>query len=215
MKSLTQLLKSLKRYEIAGSADVDVTMVTFDSRAVVKAETVNAGPLYVAQRGTQTDGHKYIPQAIESGAKVIVCEEMPTEVKSEVTYVRVPDITVALGHLAAAFFDNPSRKLKLVGITGTNGKTTTVTLLHRLFMQLGQKAGLLSTIVNKIGWEEVPATHTTPDAVELMRVAPTALWRSARMPFVNTALLDCSSPAVFSAISRMIIWIFTKHLPII
>lgn len=167
MKSLTQLLKSLKRYEIAGNAEMDVTMVTFDSRAVVKAETVNAGPLYVAQRGTQTDGHKYIPQAIESGAKVIVCEEMPAEVNSEVTYVQVPDSTVALGHLAAAFFDNPSRKLKLVGITGTNGKTTTVTLLHRLFMQLGQKAGLLSTIVNKIGWEEVPATHTTPDAVEL------------------------------------------------
>lgn len=167
MKPLTQLLKSLKRYELSGNADVQVTAVVFDSRAVEASGQPDAGPLYVAQRGTQTDGHQYIPQALERGAKVIVCETLPETLATGVTYVKVNDSTVALGNMAAAFYDNPSRKLKLVGITGTNGKTTTVTLLHKLFMQLGHQAGLLSTIVNKIGWEEVPATHTTPDAVEL------------------------------------------------
>lgn len=167
MKPLTQLLKSLKRHELVGDASVQVTAVVFDSRAVEAADAPAAGPMYVAQRGTQTDGHLYIPQAIERGAKVIVCETFPEELKAGVAYVKVADSTVALGNLAAAFYDNPSRKLKLVGITGTNGKTTTVTLLHRLFMQLGHRTGLLSTIVNKIGWEEIPATHTTPDAVEL------------------------------------------------
>ncbi len=167
MKPLTQLLKSLKRYELSGNADVQVTAVVFDSRAVEASGQPDAGPLYVAQRGTQTDGHQYIPQALERGAKVIVCEALPETLATGVAYVKVNDSTVALGNMAAAFYDNPSRKLKLVGITGTNGKTTTVTLLHKLFMQLGHQAGLLSTIVNKIGWEEVPATHTTPDAVEL------------------------------------------------
>ena len=167
MKPLTQLLKSLKRYELSGNADVQVTAVVFDSRAVEASGQPDAGPLYVAQRGTQTDGHQYIPQALVRGAKVIVCEALPETLATGVAYVKVNDSTVALGNMAAAFYDNPSRKLKLVGITGTNGKTTTVTLLHKLFMQLGHQAGLLSTIVNKIGWEEVPATHTTPDAVEL------------------------------------------------
>ncbi len=167
MKPLTLLLKSLKRYDLVGPVDVNVTAVTFDSRAVKASGEKSEGMLYVAQRGTQTDGHKYIPQAVEQGARVIVCEELPAQQDSHVSYVKVPDSTVALGLMASAFYDNPSRKLKLVGITGTNGKTTTVTLLHKLFMLLGHKAGLLSTIVNKIGTEEVPATHTTPDAVEL------------------------------------------------
>ena len=123
--------------------------------------------MYVAQRGTQTDGHLYIPQAVAAGAGAVLCEELPAEKSDAVCYVRVEDSSVALGQLADAFFDHPSQKLKLVGITGTNGKTTTVTLLHRLFMALGHKAGLLSTIVNRIGDEEVAATHTTPDALEL------------------------------------------------
>ena len=167
MKPLTLLLKSLKRHELVGDAGVQVTAVVFDSRAVEASGQSDAGPLYVAQCGTQTDGHNYIPQAVERGAKVIVCETLPETIATGVTYVKVSDSTVALGNMAAAFYDNPSRKLKLVGITGTNGKTTTVTLLHRLFMQMGHQTGLLSTIVNKIGWEEVPSTHTTPDAVEL------------------------------------------------
>lgn len=167
MKPLTYLLKNLKRYELVGGADWNITEVAFDSRKISAVGHQGETALYVAQRGTQTDGHRYIPQVIAQGGRVIVCEELPDEVNAEVTYVKVPDSTVALGCLASAFYDNPSRKLKLVGITGTNGKTTTVTLLHRLFTQMGYKVGLLSTIVNKIVLEEVPSTHTTPDAVEL------------------------------------------------
>ena len=167
MKPLTHLLKSLRRYELTGEVNLDVTDIVFDSRQIASIVANGGTPLYVAQRGTQTDGHKYIPQVVEAGGRVVVCEELPAELHPEVTYVKVADSAIALGCMASAFHDNPSRKLKLVGITGTNGKTTTVTLLHRLFTQLGCRCGLLSTIVNKIGEDEVPATHTTPDAVEL------------------------------------------------
>lgn len=166
MKPLTNLLKSLKRYELVGKEDWNITEVVFDSRKIA-AGADGETQLYVAQKGTQTDGHQYIPQVIAQGGRVIVCEDLPETTDPEVTYVKVPDSSYALGVVASAFYDNPSKKLKLVGITGTNGKTTTVTLLHKLFTQLGYKTGLLSTIVNKIGMEEVPSTHTTPDAVEL------------------------------------------------
>ncbi len=166
-KSLDILLKALKRYEITGDSQWEITSVVFDSRKIEALDVQGASSLYVAQRGTQTDGHQYIPQVIEKGCRVVVCEQLPDTLNPSVTYINVPDSSQALGRLASAFYDNPSRKLKLVGITGTNGKTTTVTLLHKLFMQMGFQTGLLSTIVNKIGWEEIPSTHTTPDAVEL------------------------------------------------
>lgn len=123
--------------------------------------------MYIAQRGTQTDGHLYIPQAIAAGARAIVCDTLPETLAEQVTYVRVDNTDIALGQMASAFYDFPSQKLQLVGITGTNGKTTTVTLLHRLFTDLGYQVGLLSTIVNKVGEREIPATHTTPDALAL------------------------------------------------
>ena len=144
-----------------------ITAICFDSRKISRHAGGEGTDLYVAQRGTQTDGHRFIGQVIDNGCSVIVCEELPEEIDERVTYIQVPDSMAALGHLASAFYDYPSKQLRLVGITGTNGKTTTVTLLHRLFNEMGHKAGLLSTIVNKIGAEEVPATHTTPDAVEL------------------------------------------------
>jgi len=165
MRPLTSLLKKIKNAEIIGPADRNIAEITFDSRKVGVFE--DATSLYVAQRGTQTDGHKYIPQVVEKGCKVVVCESLPEDIDETVTYVKVSDSTLALGFIASDFYGNPSSKLKLVGITGTNGKTTTVTLLHKLFLQMGYKAGLLSTIVNRIGTDEVPATHTTPDAVEL------------------------------------------------
>ena len=167
MKTLSSLLGNTCYCEIAGDPQVNIETIVFDSRKVHRSENENVTTLYVAQRGTQTDGHLYIPQAVEAGAGAVLCEEFPATLSEKVCYVRVKDSSVALGQIADAFFDHPSRKLKLVGITGTNGKTTTVTLLHRLFMSLGYKAGLLSTIVNRIGDEEVPATHTTPDALEL------------------------------------------------
>ena len=169
MKPLNILLKSLRSYELTGDPAVNISEILFDSRAV-SANPEDATQLYVAQRGPQTDGHKYIPAAIAQGCRAVVCETLPENIDEQVCYIKAADSSVALGQLADAFYGHPSRKLKLVGITGTNGKTTTVTLLHRLFMLAGHKAGLLSTIVNRIGDQEVPATHTTPDAVELNKL---------------------------------------------
>ena len=167
MKPLIDILKALKKYQLFGEKERNITAICFDSRKIVARPEEEGTDLYVAQRGTQTDGHRFIGQVIENGCRVIVCEDLPETLNEQVTYIQVSDSMAALGHLASAFYDHPSKKLKLVGITGTNGKTTTVTLLHRLFNNLGHKAGLLSTIINKIGNEEVAATHTTPDAVEL------------------------------------------------
>ena len=169
MKPLDILLKSLRTYTLTGTPELNITEILFDSRAV-SAQPDGSTQLYVAQRGTQTDGHKYIASAIKQGCRAVVCEELPETLADGVCYIKVADSSVALGQLADAFYGHPSRKLKLVGITGTNGKTTTVTLLHRLFMNAGHPTGLISTIVNKIGNEEVPTNHTTPDAVELNRL---------------------------------------------
>ena len=169
MKPLDILLKSLRTYTLTGTPELNITEILFDSRAV-SAQPDGSTQLYVAQRGTQTDGHKYIASAIKQGCRAVVCEELPETLADGVCYIKVADSSVALGMLADAFYEHPSRKLKLVGITGTNGKTTTVTLLHRLFMNAGHPTGLISTIVNKIGNEEVPTNHTTPDAVELNRL---------------------------------------------
>jgi UDP-N-acetylmuramoyl-L-alanyl-D-glutamate--2,6-diaminopimelate ligase len=169
MKPLDILLKALRSYELTGSPEVNISEILFDSRAV-SSQPDGQSQLYVAQRGTQTDGHKFIPAAIAQGCRAVVCETLPETIDDRVCYVKVAESSAALGMLADAFFDHPSRKLKLTGITGTNGKTTTVTLLHRLFMSAGHLSGLISTIVNKIGDEEIPTSHTTPDAVELNRL---------------------------------------------
>lgn len=139
----------------------EVDNICFDSRKVGK------GSCFVAQVGTKVDGHKYIDATLEAGAVAVVCQEMPKEVKDGVAYVVVDNTDMALGVMADNFYGHPSRELKLVGITGTNGKTTTVTLLHRMFREYGFHVGLLSTIVNKIDEKEIPATHTTPDAIAL------------------------------------------------
>ena len=152
-----------------GNMNPEVVEICFDSRKV------KAGCCFVAQVGTQVDGHKYIKDAVAKGAAAVVCEHLPEQTDDHVAYVVVENSDVALGVMADNFFGHPSRQLKLVGITGTNGKTTTVTLLHRMFRQMGFHVGLLSTIVNKIDDREVPSTHTTPDAV--MRAANMPLWR--------------------------------------
>ncbi|MBR1834209.1 MAG: UDP-N-acetylmuramoyl-L-alanyl-D-glutamate--2,6-diaminopimelate ligase [Bacteroidales bacterium] len=144
---------------VAGNPEVKD--ICFDSRRV------GLGSCFVAQVGTRVDGHEYIPTAVQQGAVAVVCQRMPEEVYEGVAFVLVENSDYALGLMADNWYGHPSRRLKLVGITGTNGKTTTVTLLHRLFRARGNHAGLLSTIVNKIDDEEVPATHTTPDALEL------------------------------------------------
>lgn len=161
MKALKDILSNINALEVVGSLDGQVSSVAFDSRSVV------TGSLFVATKGTQADGHKFIEQAILKGATAIVGEKLPKERKEQVTYVRVKDSSHALGIIASGFYDHPSTKLKLVGITGTNGKTTTATLLYKLFLELGYNTGLVSTVENRINDEAIPATHTTPDPVQL------------------------------------------------
>ena len=147
--------------ELVGDKDLDITKVSFDSRQV------EPGTLFFAIRGTQTDGHDYIDKAVEQGASAIICEKMPKTLSPNVTYIRVDNSAYVLGVGASNFYGNPSRSLKLTGVTGTNGKTTIATLLYRLFTDAGYACGLLSTIENIIDHEVIPATHTTPDPVEL------------------------------------------------
>jgi UDP-N-acetylmuramoyl-L-alanyl-D-glutamate--2,6-diaminopimelate ligase len=147
--------------EIEGDKDIDLLDLTFDSRQV------KGGSLFFAVKGTQVDGHDYIGKAVEKGAKAIVCEKMPKVKADSVTYIQVDNSAYVLGVGAANFFGNPSKKLRLVGVTGTNGKTTIATLLYRLFTDAGYSCGLLSTIENIVSHEVIPSTHTTPDPIEL------------------------------------------------
>lgn len=158
---LKELLKDVAYKSLRGKADVAVKSVNFDSRKV------SAGDLFVAQRGVSTDGHVYIGKAVGLGAVAVVCEELPAVLTEDVTYVEVADSSLALGLIACNFYGNPSRSVKLVGVTGTNGKTTTATLLYELAHFFGKKAGLLSTVCNYIGEEKIDATHTTPDALAI------------------------------------------------
>ena len=164
-----------------GALDTAIEDLQFDSRKVGR------GTLFVAQRGTKVDGHDYIDSAIDKGAVAILCEQMPKTTKEGVTYIKVDDSSKALGYMAANYYGNPSRQLKLIGITGTNGKTTTVTLLHRMFRMLGHHVGLLSTIVNKIDEQEIPASHTTPDAIELNKLLREMVDRGCEYCFMEVS----------------------------
>ena len=161
MKSLSDLLSAITVEEIIGSDSKEITSIECDSRKI------KLGSLFVAVRGYNVDGHKFIPLVTLAGAAAIVCEELPERLESNVTYIRVANSAVALGYLASQWWGNPSRKLKLVGVTGTNGKTTTATLIYEMARLMGHKAGLLSTVCNYIEDEKVPATQTTPGALEL------------------------------------------------
>ncbi len=147
--------------QLQQEANVEIKAIAFDSRKV------EAGTLFVAQKGVHVDGHAYIPQAVAQGAAAVLCQEPPKDLHPGIPYILTANSDQALGIAAANFYGNPSHELKLIGITGTNGKTTTVTLLHRMFRKYGYHVGLLSTIVNRIDEEEYPATHTTPDALAL------------------------------------------------
>lgn len=161
---LNFLTRNIDFTEIKGSTDQDITSIIFDSRIS------KAGSLFVAIKGSITDGHNYIATAIENGCCAVVCEVLPTELNQNVTYIVVRDSEKAVAELASTFYDNPSKKLKLIGVTGTNGKTTIATLLYQLFRKLGHKVGLISTVVYKIDDREIPSTHTTPDVVTLNRM---------------------------------------------
>ena len=161
MALLQDILYKVPLLATAGSMDREIGAIVFDSRKV------EPGCLFVAVRGTQVDGHAFIEGAIEKGASAILAEELPADYKEGITYLQVKDSASALGVVAANFYGNPSEKLQMVAITGTNGKTTTATLLFKLFRSLGYNTGLLSTVRNLINEQEISATHTTPDAVQL------------------------------------------------
>jgi UDP-N-acetylmuramoyl-L-alanyl-D-glutamate--2,6-diaminopimelate ligase len=161
MKQLKDILAMVHPVTITGDESIQINSLQLDSRKVALAD------VYIAIKGTAVDGHAFIPKAIEQGAAVIVCESLPEELLPTVTYVQVADARKATALLAANFYNHPSKALKLVGVTGTNGKTSVVTLLHEIYVTAKFKTGLLSTIVNKINLEQIPSTHTTPDAIAI------------------------------------------------
>lgn len=161
MLKLSNLLSAIKPLEIIGQKDRNIVGLSADSRNVVK------DGMFVAVRGVTTDGHKYIPVVASAHVAAIVCETLPATLQQGITYIRVENSAIALGHLASAWFGYPSSKLKLIGVTGTNGKTTTATLLYEMTRFEGHKCGLLSTVCNYIDSEAVPSTHTTPDPISL------------------------------------------------
>ena len=182
---LKDLLRGIRVMETIGSEETEISGVAIDSRKVTK------GGLFVAMKGTQVDGHKFIPKAIELGAAAILCENLPDNLEEGVAYVVVPDTEDIVGEVATRFYGNPSEKLKLVGVTGNNGKTTIATLLYNMFRKFGHKCGLLSTVCNYIEEEAIPADHTTPDPIELNELL-------ARMVEAGCeyAFMECSSHAI-------------------
>ena len=182
---LSELLKNVKVIASQGNIDVEIKDVNIDSRKIKDDH------LFIAMKGTQVDGHKFINKAIELGAVAILLEDMPEVLNEKVTYVQVASTEEEAGKVATMFYGEPSRKLRLVGVTGTNGKTTVATLLYRMFREFGYKVGLLSTVCNYINDEEVPASHTTPDPIEL-----NCLLAKMVKAGCEYAFMECSSHAI-------------------
>ena len=185
MKRLQDIISAIDTIEIVGDTSVEVAALNYDSRRVA------AGDCFFAVVGVQSDGHNYIAQAIERGARAVVCERLPEEAIDGVCYVQVADTNAAMADMAAAFYGHPSRELKLVGVTGTNGKTTTATLLYDLFRMLGYRAGLISTVVYRVGDRQIESTHTTPDAIRL-----NTMLREMVDEGCDYCFMECSSHAI-------------------
>ena len=182
---LNELLENVEVLNILGDTEVEITGVNIDSRKIEK------GHLFIAIPGTQTDGHKFIPKAIELGAVAILCEYFPNKREPGITYIAVESTEDNVGKVATQFYGDPSNKLKLVGVTGTNGKTTIATLLYNMFRKLGHKCGLLSTVCNYIEGKAIPADHTTPDPIELNRLLAQMVKAGCEYAF-----MECSSHAI-------------------
>ena len=179
--NLEKLLANITVLETKGTLDKEVSVLVFDSRKAVE------DALYVAIKGVVADGHSFINSAIEKGATIIVCEVLPETINEEVTYILVKDSSKALGHLASNFFDNPSKKLNLVGVTGTNGKTSVTTLLFDIFKNLGYPSALISTVEYRIADEVIPSTHTTPDVIRLNEMLAKAVDKGCEYAFMEVS----------------------------
>ncbi|RXM50704.1 MULTISPECIES: UDP-N-acetylmuramoyl-L-alanyl-D-glutamate--2,6-diaminopimelate ligase [unclassified Chryseobacterium] len=178
---ITELVNRIPVLEIHGDNNREVSELVFDSRKVTE------NTLYIAMRGTVVDGHSFIASSIEKGATTIVCEEFPETLAENVTYIKVKDSAKALGHLASNFYGNPSKKLKLIGVTGTNGKTSVSTLLFDVFKNLGYDSALLSTVEIRIGEEIIPATHTTPDVITINKILAEAVEKGCEFAFMEVS----------------------------
>lgn len=178
---LIKLFKNIDYIEISGDLEREIYGIEFDSR------NVSCNSVFVAQRGVHSDGHKFIMTAVEKGATVIVCEEFPSELEKNITYIKVADSNKILGELASAFYNFPSSKMKVVGVTGTNGKTSIATLLYRLFLNIGYKVGLISTISYKINEKEETASHTTPDALKIQKLMTTMVDENCEFCFMEVS----------------------------
>lgn len=181
MKTVAKILNNVAVLQVIGDKNAPINAIQQDSRKVVQ------GNCFVAIRGTLVDSHKFIEGAILQGATCIVCEVLPKTLTEKVTFIHVEDSSLALGKIASNFFDNPSASLTLVGITGTNGKTSVATLLYEMFSELGNKVGLLSTVENKIGVETIPSTHTTPDAISLNQLLRKMVDEDCRYCFMEVS----------------------------
>jgi len=164
MMILSEVIKNIDVTEFIGNDKIEISNIQFDSRQVAE------NSLFVAVRGYNVDGHSFIEKAIDLGASAILCEELPANINNKITYIKVNDSSDSLGKLAANFYNNPTKNLRIVGVTGTNGKTTIATLLYKTFKKLGYKVGLISTIENYIDNEIIPSTHTTPDQIKLQEL---------------------------------------------
>ena len=183
---LKELLRGVTYTEKRGNADIEIAGLTYDSR------TVSEGYCFFAVAGTVVDGHNFIAKAVESGAKAVICQHIPDDVaECDCTFVVVEDTNAAMGTIASNFYGNPSHELKVVGVTGTNGKTTIATLLYDLVQSMGYKAGLISTVVYKVGAKEIVSTHTTPDAIRL-----NAMMREMVDEGCDYCFMECSSHAI-------------------
>ena len=185
MTNLQTILYKVKLLAVQGNTNLPVGSIHIDSREV------QAGSVFVAIQGVATDGHQFIEPAIQKGAVAIVCEQFPATIHNNITYIQVANAQEAVAYMAHQFYGEPSTKIKLVGVTGTNGKTTIATLLYQLFTTLGYTCGLISTVQNHVGKKIVPSTHTTPDAIQL-----NALLQQMLQADCTYVFMECSSHAI-------------------
>lgn len=181
MSLLKDILYKVSLIATAGDMNLQIGGIHFDSRLI------ESGDLFVAVKGTQTDGHNFIQKAIEKGAIGVLCEDLPDSFPEDITFIQVANSADALGRMASNYYENPSKKLKLVAVTGTNGKTTTVSLLHQLFRRLGYNAGLISTVENKINDKKIASTHTTPDALQINRLLSQMVGKGCTHCFIEAS----------------------------